>query len=178
MANSIYHLSHFSWRWRETKLTRFWRYSWSGSTPLLFFLFPSSPSWLPLCGYHSWFCTCKWYGREGRGSVWIQCPLLLLLTRLLLFPGRSRSGLASRSTLRNHGHGVSLGKQRPGQQGFTQALIILRAISGGSPELYTLLELLSLIVQSPRWLKKMKSFCLLWNLLYLFVFLPHFNRFF
>lgn len=61
-------------------------------------------------------------------------PLRLLL---LLFPGWSRSGLVSRSTLRNDGHGVSLGKQRPGQQGFTQTLIILRAISGESPQLYT-----------------------------------------
>lgn len=101
-------------------------------------------------------------------------PFFLLLSRLLLllFPGRSRSGLASRCTLRNPGHGVSLGKQRPGQQGFTRALIILRAISGGSPELYTLLGLLSLRVHSPRWLKKMNSFfffflILLWNSLHL-----------
>lgn len=47
------------------------------------------------------------------------------LRLLLLFPGWSRSGLVRRSTLRNDGHGVSLGKQRPGQQGFTQTLIIL-----------------------------------------------------
>lgn len=59
------------------------------------------------------------------------------LRLLLLFPGWSRSGLVRRSTLRNDGHGVSLGKQRPGQQGFTQTLIILRAISGESPQLYT-----------------------------------------
>ena len=77
------------------------------------------------------------------------------LVFFFFFPGWSRSGLASRSTLRNHGHGVSLGKQRPGQQGFTQTLIILSVISGGSPQLYTLLKLLSLIVQSPLWLKKM-----------------------
>lgn len=71
------------------------------------------------------------------------------LVFFFFFPGWSRSGLASRSTLRNHGHGVSLGKQRPGQQGFTQTLIILSVISGGSPQLYTLLKLLFLIVQSP-----------------------------
>jgi len=122
-----------------------------------FFLFSSSPSWLVLCGYHSWFCTCKWYGREdGGGGLHLDSlpppsppppPPPLTSRLLLLFPGWSRSGLVSRSTLRNHGHGVSLGKQRPGQQGFTQTLIILRAISGGSPQLHTWLEPLSLTVQ-------------------------------
>lgn len=93
-----------------------------------------------------------WDGGEGVRLDSLPPLPLLLLTRLL-FPWWNRSGLASRSTLRNHGHGVSLGKQRPGQKGFTQALIILTAISGGSPEPNTLLELLSLIVQSPLWLK-------------------------
>lgn len=93
----------------------------------------------------------------GGGCVWIHCPLLLLPLLppplRLLFPGWSRNGLASWSTLRNHGHGVSLGKQRPGQEGFTQTLIILRAISGGSPQLYAWLELPSLIAQNPLWLE-------------------------
>lgn len=75
-----------------------------------------------------------WEGREETGRP-PPPPLPHLL--LFSFPGWSRSGQMSRPTLRNPGHGVSLGKQRPGQQGFTQTLIILRVISGGSPCLYT-----------------------------------------
>lgn len=166
VANFIYHFYHFfffkikrekSDQILEVLVVR-------EHIPAYSFFFVLQLSRLPH-GYHSWFCTCKWYGREsgvcgGGGATFgftpppppPPPPRLLLL---LLFPGWSRNGLASRSTPRNHGHGVSLGKQRPGQQGFTQTLIIQRAISGGSPPLYTWLELLSLIVQSPLWLWKM-----------------------
>lgn len=60
---------------------------------------------------------------------------------IFFFPGCRRSGLSSRNTVRNPRHGVSLGKQRPGQQGFAD----YSEISGGSS---TLLDLLILTVYS------------------------------
>lgn len=163
VANFIYHFPHFFPE--DEELTRFWRYSWSGNTPLLpayflsFFLFLSfffcSPALPPDSlsvdtipdSAHA-----NDLGGDGGAPFGFVAPSSFsssFLVFFFFFPGWSRSGLASRSTLRNHGHGVSLGKQRPGQQGFTQTLIILSVISGGSPQLYTLLKLLSLIVQSP-----------------------------
>lgn len=142
--SSIYHFSHFSWRWRQS----FWRHLWSSC---LLFCYSALPPDCLSVDITPDSAHANDMGEMRGGSIWIQCsllPRLLLLTRRLLFPGLRRSGLSGWSTLRNPGHGVSLGKQRPGQQGFTRALIILRAISRGSPELYTLLELLCLIVQS------------------------------
>lgn len=70
----------------------------------------------------------KW---EGDACVWIHYPpastpnthpsSALPLCLFLLLPGWSRRGPVSRGTLRNPGHGVSLGKQRAGQQGLTEA---------------------------------------------------------
>lgn len=161
LVGGLFHLSFPSLylKMKREKADLIWRHSWSESTPLFpaYFLFFCSPALPPDClsvdiipvSAHA----NDMGGREGVGGLRLDSsspppppPRLLLL---LLFPGWSRSGLASRSTLRNHEHGASLGKQRPGQQGFTQTLIILRAISGGSPQLYTCLYLLSLIVQSP-----------------------------
>lgn len=142
--SSIYHFAHFSWRWRQS----FWRRLWSSC---LLFCYSALPPDCLSVDIIPDSAHANDMGEMRGGSIWIQhslLPRLLLLTRRLLFPGLRRSGLSGWSTLRNPGHGVSLGKQRPGQQGFTRALIILRAISGGSPALYTLLELLCPIVQS------------------------------
>lgn len=70
-------------------------------------------------------------------------PASSSFSSLIIFflPGCRRSGLSSRNTVRNPGHGVSLGKQRPGQQGFAD----YSEISGGSS---TLLDLLFLTVHS------------------------------
>lgn len=100
-------------------LTRPWSYSFFSS---------SSPSWLPLQGYYFWFCTCRWNGRR-RVSLWIHCPPSAPPLRLLLFPRWSKSGLVSWGMLSYHGHGASLGKHRPGQQGFNQVLIILSSMT-------------------------------------------------
>lgn len=165
VANFIYYFFYFSRRWSEKNLTWLRRCTWSENTPLfLLFLFFCSaalpPDFLSVDiipdSAHA-----NDMRREG-ARLWITHPPPLPsapLLHLLLFPGWSRSGMVSWNTLRNHGHGVSLGKQRPGQQGFTQTLIILRALSGESPQLHTWLELLPLIVHCPFWLEWINLVC-------------------
>lgn len=94
VTNLIYHFFYFCWRWRQEKResiletfvvkehTSFPAYSFLFS--FSFFVLSSSPSWLSLWGYHSWFCTCKWYVKGGY-CVWIPCPLLLLLLVFFFF---------------------------------------------------------------------------------------------
>lgn len=76
---------------------------------------------------------------RGGGGSWIHPSSSSLI---IFFSLGAEGVVCPAETVRNPGHGVSLGKQRPGQQGFAD----YSEISGGSS---TLLGLLFLIVHSP-----------------------------
>lgn len=63
---------HWNFSWDEAKDNQnkgdqisadFCGHTSFSSSSLFYFLFSSYPIWLHLCGYPSWFWTCKWYGR-------------------------------------------------------------------------------------------------------------------